>query len=70
MENVERYRKPKEDQIKAYNKEVEDNMEDYLKDREILDAKDYMDTFVNCILNLDKTTLMRLIQSNESLISA
>ena len=29
-------------------------MDDYLKDKEILDAKDYMDTFVNCILNSAK----------------
>ena len=51
---VERYRKPKEDQIKAHNKEVEEQMDDYLKDKEILDAKDYMDTFVNCIPNSAK----------------
>ena len=40
MEKVERYRKPKENQIKAYNKEVEDQMEDYLTTKEFLDAKD------------------------------
>ena len=32
MENVERYRKPKDNQIKAYNKEVDDKMKDDLKD--------------------------------------
>ena len=47
MEKVERYRKPKDNQIKAYNTEVDVNMKDYLKDKEILDAKEYMDTFVN-----------------------
>ena len=32
-------------------------MDDYLKDKEILDAKDDMDTFVNCILNSTKNNL-------------
>ena len=32
-------------------------MDDYLKDKEILDAKYYMDTFVNCILNSAKNNL-------------
>ena len=32
-------------------------MDDYLKDKEIFDAKDCMDTFVNCILNSAKNSL-------------
>ena len=57
MEKVGRYRKPTDNQIKAYSKEVEDKIDDYLKDKEILDAKDYMETFVNCILNSAKNNL-------------
>ena len=32
-------------------------MHDYLKDKEIRDATDYMDFFVNCILNPAKNNL-------------
>ena len=49
IEKVESYRKPNENQIQAYNKKVDDKLKDDLKDNEILDAKEYMDTFVNCI---------------------
>ena len=57
IEHIERYRKPKEHQIKAYNKEADNKMKDYLKDQEMLDAKDYMDTFVNMILDPARNNL-------------
>ena len=39
MEKVERYRTPTENQIKAYNKEGDDKMKDYVKDKQMFDAK-------------------------------
>ena len=50
MEKVDRYRKPKDEQIKAYNNEFETKMKEYINDEDITDAKEYMDKLVNTLL--------------------